>query len=251
MLGIFILSLCPLQGLRSHPLGPEVELSSFSGNSSLAVTSSPRDSKLSPALTPLPEQLEPEDSDPSQHALQQWSEAPQSVHRQPKRVREYELSAMDHQDSTQHLSSSMPEAPSHSQGHAPSPVTNQQQQTHPLAEHASFHTPDNTPNSAASDLQPSMGHQLRSHEAILDDMFPSIRKITPIGSEDEDEPANASQASLHSATQTHQVIDSLSPAISIALLSIATAFKCYMRQQLTQQLDVAQNRACCFKPWVS
>lgn len=173
-----------LQGLRSHPLGPEVELSSFSGNSSVAVASSPRSSEVSPRLTPLPEQLESADSASSEQALNQWNEAPPGA-RKAKRVREYEMAVMDHPDTTQHSPDNMPAAALLDPGESDLP-TNEQHPTDPLTAQTTFYAPDGSPNTDDSEPLSSLTHKLPSQEAALDDAFPSIRKITPVGSPDDD-----------------------------------------------------------------
>lgn len=168
---------CDTQGLRSHPLGPEVELSSFSGNSSQAVGSSPRSCEVSPRMTPLPEQLEPADSSAFHQALNQW-DAPVDT-KQAEQVREYELSAMEHAEGNQNLSNSMRPT-----------LYNQATTSSPIRQHAGtasidqpgFHSPAGSHSSNQSEPRSALHHKLPSQEAALDEGFPAIRKITPVGS---------------------------------------------------------------------
>lgn len=193
------------EGLRSHPLGPEVELSSFSGNSSVAVASSPPSSEAPGLLTPLPEQLESADSAGSEQALNQWSNSPQG-RRRARHVREYEMAVMDNPDNTPQLPDRMP---------ASTPTG--QQATDSQSSSPVFHTSSSGPNTCND--QSSLSQRLPSQEAALNDAFPSIRKITPTGSPEDvesplqgsyphagnlDQHASSSQPSNLSGTGSHQ-----------------------------------------------
>ena len=159
---------CAVQGLRSHPLGPEVELSSFSGNSSVAVASSPPSSEAPGLLSPLPEQLESADSSGSEQALHQWSNSPQG-RRRARHVREYEMAVMDNPDTMPHLPDRVPAS-----------TSTGRRLTDPRSSLPAFHASSSDPNT--SDDQSLLSQQLPSQEAALNDAFPSIRKITPTGS---------------------------------------------------------------------
>ncbi|KAL3137819.1 hypothetical protein ABBQ38_005075 [Trebouxia sp. C0009 RCD-2024] len=202
------------QGLRSHPLGPEVELSSFSGNSSQAVGSSPRSCEVSPRMTPLPEQLEPADSSAFHQALNQW-DAPVDT-KQAEQVREYELSAMEHAEGNQNLSNSMRPT-----------LYNQATTSSPIRQHAGtasidqpgFHSPAGSHSSNQSEPRSALHHKLPSQEAALDEGFPAIRKITPVGSPEKETlhggasfanplPADQADASHDSQVPTKPFLDS-------------------------------------------
>jgi len=170
---------CAVQGLRSHPLGPEVELSSFSGNSSVAVASSLPSSEAPGLLTPLPEQLESADSAGSEQALNQWSNSPQG-RRRARHVREYEMAVMDNPDTMPQLPDSMPAS-----------TSTGRQSTDPRSSSPVFHASSSGHNT--SDDQALLNQRLPSQEAALNDAFPSIRKITPTGSpEDVESPLQGS-----------------------------------------------------------
>lgn len=197
--------LCDTQGLQSHPLGPEVELSSFSGNSSQAVGSSPRSCEVSPRLTPLPEQLEPADSSTFHQALNQW-DAPVGT-KQAEQVREYELAAMEHAEGNQHLSNSMPAASLHNQAITSSPI--RQHAGTASLDQPVFHTPAGSRSSDQSGPCSGLDHKLPSQEAALDEGFPAIRKITPVGSpEKETLHGVASFANPLPADQADTLLDS-------------------------------------------
>ncbi len=198
---------CAVQGLRSHPLGPEVELSSFSGNSSVAVASSPPSSEVSPGLlTPLPEQLESADSAGSEQALNQWNNSSQG-RRRARHVREYEMAVMDNPDTMPHLSDRMPAS-----------TSTGQQATDALSSLPVFHASSSDPNT--SDDQSSLSQRLPSQEAALNNAFPSIRKITPTGSpEDVESPL---QGSYPHAGNLEQVCHML-PVLRHQSLPIHTA----------------------------
>lgn len=170
---------CALQGLRSYPLGPEVELSSFSGNSSVAVASSPPSSEAPGLLTPLPEQMESADSAGSEQALNQWSGSPPG-RRRPRHVREYEMAVMDNPDTMPHLPNRVPAS-----------TSTGQQFTDPRSSSPVFHASSSDPST--SDDHFVLSQRLPSQEAALNDAFPSIRKITPSGSpEDVESPLQGS-----------------------------------------------------------
>lgn len=153
-------------------------MSSFSGNSSQAVGSSPRSREVSPRLTPLPEQLEAADSDASHQALDQW-DAPIEA-KQADQIREYELSAMQHSEGNQPFANSMPSAALHSQGTTPNPT---QRQGRTASTHQPvFCNPEGSHSSHQSEPRSALHHKLPSQEAALDEAFPTIRKITPVGS---------------------------------------------------------------------
>ncbi len=198
---------CAVQGLRSHPLRPEVELSSFSGNSSVAVASSPPSSEVSPGLlTPLPEQLESADSAGSEQALNQWNNSSQG-RRRARHVREYEMAVMDNPDTMPHLSDRMPAS-----------TSTGQQATDALSSLPVFHASSSDPNT--SDDQSSLSQRLPSQEAALNNAFPSIRKITPTGSpEDVESPL---QGSYPHAGNLEQVCHML-PVLRHQSLPIHTA----------------------------
>lgn len=184
---------CAVQGLRSHPLGPEVELSSFSGNSSVAVASSPPSSEAPGLLTPLPEQLESADSAGSEQALNQWSNSPQG-RRRARHVREYEMAVMDNPDNTPQLPDRMP---------ASTPTG--QQATDSQSSSPVFHTSSSGPNTCND--QSSLSQRLPSQEAALNDAFPSIRKITPTGSpEDVESPLQGSYPHADNLDQVRHML---------------------------------------------
>ncbi|DBA93109.1 TPA: hypothetical protein ACH3X2_003427 [Trebouxia sp. C0005] len=167
------------EGLRSYPLGPEVELSSFSGNSSVAVASSPPSSEAPGLLTPLPEQMESADSAGSEQALNQWSGSPPG-RRRPRHVREYEMAVMDNPDTMPHLPNRVPAS-----------TSTGQQFTDPRSSSPVFHASSSDPST--SDDHFVLSQRLPSQEAALNDAFPSIRKITPSGSpEDVESPLQGS-----------------------------------------------------------
>lgn len=148
-------------------------------------------------MTPLPEQLESADSNSVQQALSQWDAAPVG-HQQVDQVREYELSAMQHSEGTQHLSDSTPAAAPHNQAttrHGRTASTDQ-----PV-----FHTPKHSPQTSdQSEACSSLAHKLPSQEAALDEAFPTIRKITPVGSPDKETVhGGASLANPLQSDQTH------------------------------------------------
>ena len=187
-----------VQGLRSHPLGPEVELSSFSGNSSVEFVPSPRSCEASPRLIPLAEP-ESRDADGSQQGLIYWNEDPQQV-RQAKQVHEHEMAFMGRPHS-------MPAATLPGSKKVASPESHQ----HITDSHTAqpiFQTSSSPPESDASEQKSSLTHKLLSQEAALDDAFPSIRKITPHGSPgEEDAPLFAELQ----PSNEHQVYSSAAP----------------------------------------
>lgn len=183
-------------------------MSSFSGNSSQAVGSSPRSSEVSPRITPLPEQLEPADSSSFQQALNQWDDAPVKG-QQTDWVREYELSAMRHSEGTQHLSSSTPADAPHHQATACTHSTQRHGRT-ASTDQSVFHTPEGSPQSSnRSEPRSSLDRKLLSQQAALDEAFPTIRKITPVGSpEQETLHGGVSFANSLQADQAHAPINS-------------------------------------------
>lgn len=154
-------------------------------------------------MTPLPEQLESANSNNIQQALSQWDAAPVG-HPQVDQVREYELSAMQHSEGTQQLSDSTPAAASHNQATTP---------THSTLQHGSnastdqpvFHSPNHSPQTSdQSETYSSLAHKLPSQEAALDEAFPTIRKITLVGSPDKETlHGGVSLANLLQADQTY------------------------------------------------
>lgn len=192
---------CAVQGLRSHPLGPEVELSSFSGNSSVAVASSLPSSEAPGLLTPLPEQLESADSAGSEQALNQWSKSPQG-RRRARHVREYEMAVMDNPDT-------MPQLPDR----MPASTSTGRQPTEPQSSSPVFHASSSDPNT--TDDQSSLSQRLPSQEAALNDAFPSIRKITPTGSpEDVESPLQGSYPHAGSLDQVCHMLPDAVPLVS-------------------------------------
>lgn len=140
---------------------------------------------MSPKMTPLPEQLESADRNNIQQALSQWDAAP-VTHQQVDQVREYELSAMQHSEGTPQLSNSTPASAPHNQAASP---------THSTPRHGGnastdqpvFHSLQHSPQSSdKSETYSSLAHKLPSQEAALDEAFPTIRKITPVGSPDKE-----------------------------------------------------------------
>lgn len=126
---------------------------------------------------------------------------------------------MDHHDSKQHLSDSMPVAAVPKRGEAALPSTGQQC-TDPLSEQPSFHTPEGASDSDDPELGASSDHKLLSQDAALDDAFPSIRKITPVGSpEDED------AAHLQAAQQSHAHAGGQRQVSRVPLLFAEQAYK--------------------------
>ena len=160
-----------------------MELSSFSGNSSQAIGSSPRSSEPSPRLTPLPEQLESADSAASQQALDRWDHSP-GTSSQKDPVREYELSVMDRAEGTQHLPNNMPAAALLNQTDTPSSPS-QRHARNSSVDQQDFHTPKGSPGSQ-SELDSALFYKVPTQEAAVDELFPSIRKITPMGSPEDD-----------------------------------------------------------------
>lgn len=174
-----------LQSLRSHPLGPEVELSSFSGNSSQVADSVPSSPALSPRLPPLPAQLEPEETTLD---LQRWDEAPVSLG-QRRKPREYELSAVNHSEASatlpaisQEPATIQPQQALLAQYSPPSAAGSASVASHSNGpQEAEFHTPSSQPDSHAAALELSGQQETQSQDDMLDNMFPSIKKIMPLG----------------------------------------------------------------------
>ena len=180
-------------------------------------------------MTPLPEQLEPADSSSFQQALHQWDEAPVRD-QQADRVHEYELSAMRHSEGTQHLASSKPAAAPYNQAVT---CTHYPQQHARIAsmDQPVFHTPEGSPQpSNESEPCSSLDHKLPNQDAALDEAFPTIRKITPVGSPEKetlhggDSSANSLQADQAHGLSSSQVL------LSLAYLDLLT---------LTGQCDTA------------
>lgn len=169
---------------------------------------------MSPRLTPLPEQLEPADSSKCQQALDHWDDAPVEA-KQAHRVREYELSAMKDSDSTPQCSNSTFAAAPHNQVTAFSNSIQRHSRT-ASTEQPAFHTPEGSRSCNQSQPCSALGHKLPSQEeSVLDEAFPTIRKITPVGSPETDETlhghfscANPLQADQAYASHDSQVISS-------------------------------------------
>lgn len=162
---------------------------------------------MSPRVTPLPEQLEPADSS-FQQALNQWDDAP-LTDQHADQVREYELSAMKHPEGTQHLSSSTPAAAPHNQATACTHSSQRHGRT-AFRDQPAFHPPEGSPQpSDQSGPCSSLDHRLPSQEAALDEAFPTIRKITPVGSpEEETLHGGVSSANPLQAAQAHALNNS-------------------------------------------
>lgn len=206
-----------VQSLRSHPLGPEVELSSFSGNSSQVAESVPSSPALSPRLLPaLPAQLESEDT---ALELDRWNDIAVTL-RQRKKLREYELSAVRHDQAPASPSMVSNQATPIQPQHTPSLAHNGSSSTAESVSDANvsnglhdleFHTPSSQPDAHNPALQPTGQHQTPSQESILDSMFPSIKKIMPVGTTAHS--ASAAHAKpneqLHDHTVCHMLLCSL------------------------------------------
>lgn len=168
-------------------------------------------------MTPLPAQLEPADSS-FQQALNQWDDAP-LTDQQADRVREYELSAMKHSEGTQHLSSSTPAAGPHNQAAACTHSSQRHGRTASM-DLPAFHPPEGSQPADQSEPRSSLDHRLPSQEAALDEAFPTIRKITPVGSPEEETlhgGVNPLQAAQAHALNNSQV---LTPLTNLDLLTL-------------------------------
>ena len=154
-------------------------------------------------MTPLPEQLESADSNNIQQALSQWDAAP-VTHQQVDQVREYELSAMQPSEGTQQLSNSTPASAPYSQAASPTHSTPRHGRN-ASTDQPVFHSPKHAPHSSdQAEACSSLAHKLPSQEAALDEAFPTIRKITPVGSPDKETlHGGVSLANLLQADQTY------------------------------------------------
>lgn len=175
-----------MQSLRSHPLGPEIELSSFSGNSSQVAESTLSSPALSPRLPPLPAQLEPDDTTLQ---LDRWDEGPHRL-RQRRKPREYELSVVDPAEEpapvfpvTQQTTEAQHSSQALSlQQQSSSAATSVSAMSNSTGMHeADADTPSSLPDIQAATLEPLGRQQAQSQQSLLDDMFPSIKKIMPTG----------------------------------------------------------------------
>ena len=197
-----------MQSLRSHPLGPEIELSSFSGNSSQVAESTLSSPALSPRLPPLPAQLEPEDTTLQ---LDRWDEGPNRL-RQRGKPREYELSVVDPAEEAAPV---FPVTQQATEAQHSSQALSLQQQPSSAATSVSAmgnstgmqeaDTPSSLPDIQAATLEPLGHQQAQSQQSLLDDMFPSIKKIMPTGAsaQHQSHPAAAQPAD---PVHHHQVI---------------------------------------------
>lgn len=194
-------------------------------------------------MTPLPEQLESADSNNTQQALSQWDAAP-AGHQQVDQVREYELSAMQHSEGTQHLSDSTPATAPHNQALTPTHSTPRHGRT-ASTDQPVFHSPTYSPQTSdQSEAWSSLAHKLLSQEVALGEAFPTIRKITPVGSPDNEtlhggvSLANPLQDQTHAGTKSQvltlpecKTVTSTSISFALADTPFPNATivgKCYM-----------------------
>ena len=93
---------------------------------------------------------------------------------------------MDHPEGTHHLPNNVSAAALLNNPDVLSDSAQNHARTSSAEQPDLFHTPEGSPGSSHSELGSALSHKLPSQEAALDEFFPSIRKITPAGSPEDE-----------------------------------------------------------------
>lgn len=148
---------------------------------------------MSPRLPPLPAQLEPQDSGLE---LARWNEVPGHP-QQRRKPQEFEMAAVDRPEGFQGYTSAQPSSSQHKPETSHSKQLGAQSATDPSVKESFVNMLSSQHGNESAELSEPLSQyqpQTQSQHSVLDDMFPSIKKILPAGSADD---LAAQQCSQH------------------------------------------------------